>query len=268
MEPRAEATGKYRLIHLTWLLLLWTAAVILRLVYLQVLHYGDYVRQAKEQQEKLVEIPAPRGTIFDRTGHPLAISIVSQSLCLNPQRLKDRQFTAELLSRILHMDQAQLAHDIDMYYNRNRGFMWVKRRLTDDEAEAVRGLKIEGLELRPESWRSYPNGALAAHVVGSVDSEQKGNAGIEQYLDDELQGQPGQMAVSTDVRQVSFGSTVTQRALPGQDLYLTVDQRVQYVAEKALAAAIAENHCKTGTLVAMNPKTGEIIAMASYPSFD
>lgn len=268
MEPRAEATGNHRLIHLAWLLFSWSLLLVARLVYLQVWHHADYTKQAKEQQEKSIEIPAPRGSIFDRSHHALALSVVSQSACVNPQRLKNLPFAAELLAGALKMDQQALLHEMQVAYNRNRGFLWVKRRLSEEEAESIRGLKLEGVELRPESWRSYPNGSLAAHVVGSVDSEQKGNAGIEQYLDDELQGQPGLMAVSTDVRQIGWQTEVLQRALPGKDLHLTIDQRIQFVAEQKLREAIAANKCKTGTLVAMDPNTGEILAMASYPSFD
>ena len=268
MEPRAETTGRNRLIHLAWLILFWMGLVVARLVYLQVYHHDDYVRQARDQQQKTFEVPALRGAIYDSRNQPLALSVVSPSVLVNPQRIKNLPFAAELLAGTLKMDQGKLLHDMQSAFYRDKGFLWVKRRVTEAEAEGIRALKLEGVELRTEAWRSYPTNGLAAHVVGSVDSEQKGNAGIEQYLDDELQGQPGLVSVSTDVRQVGFHSQVLQAALPGEDLHLTIDQRIQYIAELTLRKAIAENKCKTGTIVAMNPRTGEIYAMASYPAFD
>jgi cell division protein FtsI (penicillin-binding protein 3) len=257
-----------RLRWLTRLMLLWAAVIVGRLVFLQVLAHDEYKRLAQLQHEKQVEIPAPRGTIFDRSGQALAKSIPVDSVCVNPLRVPDLAVASEILARILHLDGNQLLGKLRQSVDAQRGFMWVKRRITPEESNRLRSLSLEWIEFRQESRRFYPDGQLAAHVIGSVDFSEKGNAGIEQSQDDDLEGRSGEETVVSDVKQRAYSAEVANEAQPGRDLVLTIDSRIQYVAERALAAAAEKAHAATGAVVVMNPRNGEILALASWPTFN
>jgi cell division protein FtsI (penicillin-binding protein 3) len=149
-----------------------------------------------------------------------------------------------------------------------RGFVWVKRRITPDESQKVRSLGFDWIEFRTESRRFYPKGGLAAHLLGGVDHAEKGNGGIEQSLNKDLEGRPGKIRTTSDVKQRVLDQLTFSDPQPGKTIQLTVDERIQYVAEKELAAAVQLNHCTTGSIVVMNPHTGEIYAMAGYPTFN
>jgi cell division protein FtsI (penicillin-binding protein 3) len=263
-----------RLHWLLWALLAWVAAIFLRLLWLQILQHDDLLRLAQQQQQKVVEIQAGRGAIFDRTGQPLAKSLPAESICVNPLKIRDTGTAADILSRVLEVDRSRLHEKIQSAVLHGSGFLWVKRKVTPQEAARVRSLKLEWVEFRPEMRRFYPHGELAAHVVGSVgivnreDTEEHGNAGIEASFDDDLAGLPGLARVFTDVRQDPYDSLIARKPEPGADITLTIDQNLQYDAERALERAVHSSGAKTGSLVALNPYTGDVLAMANYPAFD
>ena len=269
----AEIQSTRRLRWLLRVLLVWAGAIVARLVWLQVIRHDDLQRLAQQQQQKQVEIPALRGTIFDRIGQPLAKTLPAESICVNPQRIPDPAVAADLLAPLLGVDRAKLWEHIRSAKGRGRGFLWVKRKVTAEEAARVRSLKLDWVEFRPEMRRFYPRGSLASHVVGSigmVDDEdvERGNAGIEMAFDEELSGRPGLARMYTDVKQNPYDSVVARNPDPGEDLTLTIDPNLQYEAEKELDKTIATSHAKTGSIVAMDPYTGEVLAMANYPRFD
>lgn len=152
--------------------------------------------------------------------------------------------------------------------------MWVKRKIDADEAERLRGMKLDWVELRPEMRRFYPHHTLASHVLGSIgilsadDAVERGTAGIEASFEEDLAGVPGLARVFTDVKQNPYDLVVALKPEPGADITLTLDSNLQYQAERELARAIASSGAITGSVVAMNPYTGEILAMANYPAFD
>lgn len=259
-----------RVTYLARLLFIWAAIIVLRLIQLQVVQHDDYRRQALSQQEKLVEVQVERGRILDRDNQPLAMSMLVDSVCINPSRVPDLAFAADVLSKILRLDNADLLEKMQLAAADGRGFMWVKRRISEDESKSLHSLQkqLEWIEFRPEYQRVYPNQSLAAHVIGSVDFDQNGNAGIEQSMNDELEGHDGEVRVMTDVRQNGFGSQVANQPEPGRNIHLTIDTRIQRVAEEQLAKSVIEHHCKTGSIVVIDPRTGDILAMASYPTFD
>ncbi|HLJ44738.1 MAG TPA: penicillin-binding protein [Bryobacteraceae bacterium] len=261
-----QATKRVR--YLARFILLWAAAVVFRLVQLQIVRHEDFREQAVQQQEKVVEIRAPRGEILDRLGQRLAMSVPVDSVCVNPLQISDAAVASDILANILHLDASELRDRILMAAADHRGFMWVKRKISPEESESLRSLNLDWVEFRTESKRFYPNKSLAAHVIGGVDSEENGNAGIEQSLNDTLEGHAGELRVETDVKQRGYDSAIENAAQPGQNVKLTIDSRIQYIAEIELEKAVKEHHCHTGSLVAMNPKTGEILAMANYPTFD
>jgi len=262
--------------RLTWLLrvlLAWFGAILLRLVWLQVIRHDDLLRLAQQQQQKLVEIPALRGSIFDRDGRPLAKSLPAESIFVNPQRIPDPAVAADLLSRFLDLDRGKLYDRIAGAKLRGSGFLWIKRKVDAGEAERVRSQKLDWVDLQPEMRRFYPRGELASHVVGStgmVEDEvaERGNAGIESQFDEELAGRPGLSREYRDVKQNAYDSMVASKPEPGDNITLSIDSNLQYVAEQELDKAIDSSGAKTGSIVALNPYNGDVLAMANYPRFD
>jgi cell division protein FtsI (penicillin-binding protein 3) len=257
-----------RLKWLAWIVVAWCAAIFFKLISLQVLHHSEYVRLAKARQEKAVEIPGPRGTLFDRNGQVLAISAPTESVFINPLKVPDLGIAAQILAAELHLDQTELYGSMRNAYENHRGFLWIKRKIPYEESQHLRSLNLEWINIQRETQRHYPNGSLAAHLLGGVDFEQKGNAGIERSLDAELRGTPGQMRLLTDVKRRGIDSQLATEARPGTPLILTIDARLQFVAERALADAVEAHHAVSGSLVVMNPHTGDILALASYPTYD
>ena len=257
--------------RLTWLALIvgvWGVAILGNLISLQVIHHREYAGRARAIQEVVVQIPAPRGTIFDRNGQPLAMSVSTRSVHVNPQKVPDIGFAAELLALVLHIDRTELEARMRAGHDNGRGFLWVKRKITAEEYESLRKMGLDWIGLANESQRHYPKGALAAHVIGGVDFEEKGNAGIEKALDADLRGVPGRARMLTDVRRRGIESQQSQEAHAGTPITLTIDERLQFVAEREIAAAVPAHHAISGSVVVMNPYTGDVLALASYPTYD
>jgi cell division protein FtsI (penicillin-binding protein 3) len=257
-----------RLAWLAGIVVIWGAAIFFKIISLQVIHHEEYAKLASERQVVAVEIPAPRGTIFDRTGQPLAMSVPTESVSIDPLRAPDLAVASELLALVLHLDRTALYGKMKWAHDNHHGFLWVKRKIGFEEAQNLRNLRLEWIHIQDESQRHYPNGTLAAHVLGSVDFEERGNAGIEQVLDEELRGRPGVARMLTDVKRRGIDSQSASDAKPGTPITLTIDERLQFVAEREIAAAVDAHHAQSGSVVVMNPYTGEILAMASYPTYD
>lgn len=246
----------------------WGLVIVLRLLQLQVIDHHEYVRLAQGQQERQVELKAPRGAIFDRHGQPLAMSVAVDSVCVNPLRIPDIPVAADLLSAVLQLDRNEILGRIASAVDGRRGFLWIKRKITPEEAARLRSYNFDWIEFRTESARYYPKNHLAAHVLGGVNHEERGNAGVEQSLDKQLRGKPGLVRTTADVRQNVFDQKIYSDPIPGVDVTLTLDERIQYIAEQELAKAVSEHDASAGSLVAMNPRTGEILALANYPTYD
>jgi cell division protein FtsI (penicillin-binding protein 3) len=270
--PESQTTR--RLHVLLWVLLAWGAAIFARLISLQVIHHDDLLRLAQQQQQRTREIPAMRGTIFDRAGQPLAKSIPAQSICVNPQKIRDSAMAAEILARSLDLDRDQIFQRIEAAKLRGSGFLWIKRKIMAEEAERLQSLKLDWVELRPEILRLYPHHQLAAHVIGFMgmtnpnDSMEHGVAGVEASFDEDLAGRPGLSRVYTDVRQNPYEAVVSRKPDPGASITLTIDSNLQYESEKQIEKAVKSSGARSGSIVAMNPYTGEILAMANYPTYD
>jgi cell division protein FtsI (penicillin-binding protein 3) len=261
-----------RLAWLAGIVLFWGAAILFKLISLQVVHHREYSKLATANQVQVENIPAPRGTIFDRNGQPLAMSVPAESVSIDPLQAPDLGVDSELLALVLHMDRADLYGKMKWAHDNHHKFLWVKRKISDEEVENLRILRARGgqawIHIQDESQRHYPKGTLAAHVLGSVDFEEKGNAGIEKALDVELRGQPGQVKMLTDVKGRGIDSQSASDMKPGTPLTLTIDERIQFVAEREIAAAVEAHHAQSGSVVVMNPYNGEILALASYPTYD
>lgn len=268
MDQRAESLAIGRLRIFTRCCLIWGIALVGRLIYLQIVHHEEYLELAQRQQDRQVEVQAPRGTIFDRNGEPLAMSLPVDSVCVNPLRIPDLAVAADLLSKVLDLETDQLLSRLAAARDSRRGFLWIKRKVSRQEAQRLRNYNFDWIEFRTESQRFYPKNELGALVVGSVNHEERGDAGLEQSLEHELHGTPGVIKTTSDVRQRVIDMQVFNDPIPGKNLKLTIDERIQFAGERALKAAVLSNHCKTGSVVVMNPYTGEIIAMTSYPAFN
>jgi cell division protein FtsI (penicillin-binding protein 3) len=268
LSPLTKSTNRLLILGIS--LAGWAAIVVLRLFQLQVLAHDKYERLGQAQQERLEPMDAPRGAILDRNGNYLAISSPSKFVVVNPARIPDKNIAAALLARILGIDAAKLEADLDAaaVSRHHHGYFVVDPQVTDEKAEEVRAMKLDWAEIREGSLRTYPNGQLASHVVGNVGAEGHGAAGVELKLDKDLAGIPGMLRVQVDVRQRPYASEVAKLPTVGKNIGLTIDSQIQHVAEEAIQYAVVHNHGEHGSIVAMDPNTGEILALANYPTYD
>lgn len=267
-QARMDADALRRLRWIIRLAVAWAVLILLRLVQLQVVEHAEYTRIAESQHERVVAVKAPRGAIFDREGRPLAVSLRTYDICVNPRFVRDPATTAKLLAGILNLEADVLQQKIQAASAAGRGFLWVKRRASAEECKRIERLKLSGVEFREEMTRHYPKGELGAHLIGSVDHEQNGNAGIELGLQNELAGIAGTERLLRDVANRGLERFIESEAVPGKNVTLTIDERIQYAAEHHLKAAVKEHRCKSGVVVVLDPRQGDILAMANYPTFD
>lgn len=245
------------------MLIFWCGAICARLVYLQVFQYGDFEERAQRQQQRTSEIAPRRGLVFDRAGRELAMSISVDSVFAVPTEIPDLGGTISLISRILHDDPRELLAKCKAA----RTFCWVARKADAETAERIRNLNLRGIYFQKESKRFYPKRDLAAQVLGYVGMDDEGLSGIEREYDEELRGKPGRMLVSVDARRKWFGS-VEKQPDPGANVVLTIDEKIQYIAERELEATMSQTRAESGTIVVENPRTGEILALANRPTFN
>lgn len=244
-------------------LLLWCVAICGRLVYLQIFSYGKFVKQAGHQQQRAIPLAAKRGVIYDRAGRELAMSVLVDSAFAVPTEVKDLSTAVNLITRITGDDYNVVLADCRAH----RTFCWVARKASDETIERINSLKLQGIHFQKEPKRFYPARDLAAQVLGSVGMEDSGQSGIEHEFDDQLRGHPGKMFISVDARKQWFADVETQPD-PGDNLVLTLDKNIQYIAEKELEQAIHDTHAIAGTVIVENPHTGEILALANRPTFN
>ncbi len=268
MNPDERAAAVRRLTFLVAAVLFWAAAIFYKLVSMQVLHHEKYVALARRQQEHVITVQAPRGYIYDRTGRALAISMPVDSVFVNPLRLPDISVAAEIIAPILSLDARKLEGEMREAADDHRGFLWVKRKVSPEESKRLHDLKCEWIEFQPESVRVYPDVGVGAHLLGGVYKEEEGFAGVEKSFDNILKGQPGTENVIIDVKKRVMDARTDKPAQPGESLTLTIDARIQCVAERAIKEAVEKHHCRSGTVIAMNPTTGEIYALANFPTYN
>lgn len=254
---------RHRCLLLGGLLAAWMLAAVARLYYLQVIQYVPLLARAQRQQQHTVKLAPERGTIFDRRMQPLAMSRPAETVFAVPVEIPNREMVANLLAPILGLDSRELLGR----FNSHRSFCFVKRKVTDQQAERVLSLNLKGIYLHKEPQRVYPKGPLAAPVLGYVGMDDNGLAGLEYALDADITGRPGLVMLVKDARLHAFHST-EKPGLPGKDVVLTLDENIQLFAEKALAETMTRWHAAGGVIIVQNPNTGEILAMASAPTFD
>src|SRR5258706_12686341 len=253
-----------RLLIVAGVALLWMTAVFGRLGYLQLVRHSEYFDRAQRQQQRTIEIHPRRGAIYDRNMHPLAMSVPVESAFAVPSEIGDnKSMAAHLLSGVLGIPRDVLM----TRFESGGSFVWVLRKLPPDKAEAVRALNLKGVYLQAENQRYYPKRELASHVLGFVDLDEKGLGGIEYALDKVIRGKSEKIVVMADAKQRWFDGGAAQKD-QGANVVLTIDAKIQYIAERELAAAIAKTHALAGTVIVQNPNSGAILALANWPKFN
>lgn len=255
--------AQLRLYLLGGVLLLWFGAICLRLVYLQIFEYGEFEQRAAHQQQRTIEISPKRGIIYDRAGRELAMSINVDSGFAVPSEIPDLAQTISLITRITKEDPREVLAKCKASHS----FCWVARKASSEVAERIKAMNLKGIYFQKESRRFYPKRELAAQVLGYVGMDDEGLSGIEREYDDELRGKPGRMLIQVDARRRNF-NRVEKQPDPGENVVLTIDENIQYIAERELETAMEQTRSIAGTVVVANPHTGEILALANRPTFN
>ncbi|HEY9421248.1 MAG TPA: penicillin-binding protein 2, partial [Thermoanaerobaculia bacterium] len=260
---------KTRLMIVAGLAAVWVLLIAARFYHLQVIQYDHYAGKAERQQQRVVTLHPPRGTIYDARGRELAVSVQVDSAYAVPPEIGSPVDAARKLAAVIpDLDAVKLARQL--VKDRDREFVWVARKLDPGVAERVRALKMPGLYFLQESKRYYPMGSLAAQILGYVGTDNHGLAGLELVYDREVSGKEGRRTVLRDAKRGTLISPDLSfaEAEPGHDLHLTIDATIQHIVERELAKAVKERRAKRGTALLLDPTTGGVLAMASYPSFD
>jgi cell division protein FtsI (penicillin-binding protein 3) len=247
--------------------LLWSIGIEARLVYLQVYRHDDLAARAERQQSRTVEAAAKRGEITDRDGRVLAYSVDADSIYAVPTEISDADAAAAALCGALDDCTRKERQALADRIRRGRAFVYVRRQATPEQARRVAELDLEGVGFMKESRRFYPNKELGAHLLGYVGIDNEGLGGIEATYDKLIKGRAGTVLIQTDARRHAF-SRVEKPPTAGASLELTVDEYLQYVAERELRRGVEENRAKGGSAIVMDPATGEILALANYPTFN
>lgn len=271
LRPASAASGIAAVNRLTVIaiaLLMWGVWIVWTLVSVQIRDHDKYVLQARKQQEEDISLQAPRGSIYDRNGEPLAISVPVESVSVNPMRMSNVGVAANVLGGILHVDQKVLFDRLMTARRHRKGFLWVKHRLDPFETDNLKKLNLEWASFHVESQRHYPKAETAAHVIGTVYKEEEGAAGIEKAFEGTLKGKAGSERLLMDVKRRGIASHMDSAPKSGISLTLSIDERLQYLTEQALKAQVELKHARYGTAIVMDPYNGEIIALANYPTYD
>ncbi|MDR3763636.1 MAG: penicillin-binding protein [Acidobacteriota bacterium] len=260
---KAPINVKSRLLKFGLFLFAWALILCGRLIQLQIVQHGVWTQRALRQQQRTVDISPQRGVIYDRNGQELAMTVQVDSVFAVPSEIPDPANTVAMLASILDEEpQAMLAR-----IQAQKNFAWVARKVDPDIADRIRSLNLRGIYFQKELKRFYPKRTLAAQVLGYVGMEDVGLAGIEHLYQDQLNGQPGKLVITMDARRKWFGH-VEHPPDPGDNVVLTIDEKIQYIVEKELAQAMEETHAVSGTVVVQNTRTGEILALANAPTFN
>jgi cell division protein FtsI/penicillin-binding protein 2 len=248
-------------------LIICLAFFALRLILIQIFNSSFLANLAKKQHNHLIVLEPRRGTIYDRNLRPLAINLPVYSLFANPRMMKPEQKARaiEVLSAELGLDKSFLRDRL----NRPKFFVWISRKMPQEKFERIKQYKIKGLEFVKESKRFYPNKSLAAHVIGFAGVDNNGLEGMEMHLDHYLKGKEGMSQILRDAHQREL--LIEKNYVPPQDgfnVILTIDETIQYIAERALENGMKKFNAKSASIIVMNPKTGEILAFANRPTYN
>lgn len=247
--------------------MLWGAAIEGRLWYLQVHVHPELQARAERQQLRTISVPPKRGEILDRRGRVLAYSVDTDSIYAVPSEIEDAKQAAAALCGALEDCAPKDPQSLADRLGQSRAFVYVRRQVSPAQARRVEALELAGVGFLKEDRRFYPNKELAAQVLGFVGIDNNGLGGLEAAYDAQIRGSRGTLLVQTDARRHAF-SRLERPPTVGATIELTIDQYLQHVAERELRDGVARNRAAAGTVVIMDPRTGEILALANEPSFN
>ena len=253
---------------------LWTSAIFTRMFWLQVVHHREYIEKAQKQQQRTFEVAPRRGILYDRNLRELAMTVQVDSIYAVPGEIDDKKAAAHTLAAIVHTDPEDAQSSETQIANRlegGRSFAWVARRVTPEVSakvqELVKSGDLKGIYFQKEFQRFYPDKQIAAQTLGYVGLDDNGLGGVEQKFESQLHGVPGRMYTAVDARRHALSSSERDPAA-GRNLVLTIDERIQYLAERALERAMEKYRPDNGTVVVQDVHTGQILALAIRPTFD
>lgn len=261
-------TSDKRLLQISAFVAAWAVVIVFRLAQIQLVRHADFVARAQRQQERTIELQPTRGAILDARNRVLAESVAAESIYADPQAIVDARAAALALSSVkaLGLTDGEIRDKLAS----GGGFVWLARQLPLDVTAEVKKLKIPGVYFFAEHRRSYPRAALAANVIGYIGLDGNGLAGIEHSLDPYIRGRAGKVTLLRDARKGMYlvGGDGPNRPIDGDDVVLTVDSVIQFIAEEALRKQVEEYHAAAGSVIVMDPRDGAVLAMASLPTFD
>jgi cell division protein FtsI (penicillin-binding protein 3) len=262
-----RATLRQRLVVVAWMVGFWVAGIEARLVYLTIIDKADLHARAERQHERTQSAPAKRGDIIDRRGRVLATSVDADTIYAVPTEIDDPKEAVKKLCEALADCTAKDRQLLVERLGGRKAFAYVRRQVAPDQAQRVAALNLDGIGFTTESKRFYPNKELGAHLLGWVGIDNTGLSGLEYSYDAQIRGKPGTILIQTDARRHAF-SRFERPPTSGSSVELTIDQYLQHIAERELHAGVQENHALGGSAIVMDPRTGEILAMANEPTFN
>ncbi len=265
-----QKRARMRIIILGFFFMIWLVGLTIRLLQLQVFEHPRLKAEVLEQNQNRNTIHPKRGTIYDCTGNILARSLPIQSVFLSPFKSEPSHLQLgkiNKLKKILNLSENEL-QNIYKRIERNASFIWIKRKVNPETEEKVRRLSLSGIYFLEENKRFYPHGKLAAHLLGRVNIDDIGASGIEYKYNSVLEGKKGEHLILRDAKKREYRFEILKEPEAGKDLILTIDETIQYYAEKELGKAMLKTGASWGTVIISQPSTGEILAMANYPTGD
>ena len=248
------------------LLLSGMGALIIRAVYLQSIHNNFLQQKGNASSSRVVDISAHRGMIADRNGEPLAISTPVESIWVSPQDVEATPQQVNQLARIMGMDIKEVKNRL---FDTTRDFVYLQRQLPPEQAEKIVKLGMPGVSLRREYRRYYPGGGITAHLLGFTDVDDNGQEGLELALQDKLGGKAGSQRVIKDRKGHIVEDVASIRTpKPGSNLMLSIDSKIQYLAYREIKLAVEQHNAKTGSIVVLDARSGEVLALANWPSYN
>jgi cell division protein FtsI (penicillin-binding protein 3) len=250
--------------------LLWVVGLQSRLVYLQVVQYDKYAAVASRQQQAVLPLDALRGDIVDRNGELLAYSVKAQAIFADATLVVDPEMTAASLCRALADCTTGERTDLLRKLKSGKAFAFVRRsrQVSPEQVARVAALDLPGIGFQRDTGRYYPRGSVGAHIIGFVGQDNTGQAGLEHAYDAAIRGVAGKGRAQVDAKRNRVSTLIEREPVPGARLELTIDLYLQHIVERELAAGILKSRAQAGTAIVMDPRTGEILALASYPTFD
>jgi stage V sporulation protein D (sporulation-specific penicillin-binding protein) len=266
LPSATHVTIRKRVFYLFLLVTVIMAGLGCRLLYLQFYRSTWLTESATEQRVREIPVEAKRGIVFDRNGKELGVSVSTESVYAIPAEIKDASDTAAKLAAILALDENKLTEKL----KRRQAFTWVKRKVNTETAKAINQLNLPGIGLTEESQRYYPNDNAAAHVLGFTGIDSQGLDGVELTFDNYLKGRPGSIVIEYDARgrEIPYATHRFVPPVAGQNIYLTIDLVIQKIVERELDRVMQETQAKGATVIILQPRTGEILALANRPDYN